>query len=189
MKKLIRIICSICALGFIANTAHTATLSILPASSEAFVSDPITITIDGTEFSESVDSVGITINWDPTILEYTGISIPNPPWDVSLVNDTRAITDGILDSIYAGSYAGVGTDFQLAQLTFTPLAVGTADISFGTSGSGCAPGTCGAYARNNELLIDYEQAQINVVPIPGAVWLFGSGLLGLLGMVHRKSKS
>jgi hypothetical protein len=27
------------------------------------------------------------------------------------------------------------------------------------------------------------------VPVPGAIWLFGSGLIGLLGLTHKRSKS
>lgn len=30
------------------------------------------------------------------------------------------------------------------------------------------------------------RGQVNVVPIPAAVWLFGSGLLGLIGIARRK---
>jgi hypothetical protein len=30
------------------------------------------------------------------------------------------------------------------------------------------------------------RGQVNVVPIPAAVWLFGSGLLGLIGLARRK---
>jgi hypothetical protein len=30
------------------------------------------------------------------------------------------------------------------------------------------------------------QGSMTVVPIPAAVWLFGSGLLGLLGLARRK---
>ncbi len=30
------------------------------------------------------------------------------------------------------------------------------------------------------------RGQVNVVPIPGAVWLLGSGLLGLIGVSRRK---
>lgn len=32
------------------------------------------------------------------------------------------------------------------------------------------------------------RGQIQVVPIPAAVWLFGSGLLGLVGIARRKSR-
>ena len=34
--------------------------------------------------------------------------------------------------------------------------------------------------------IDDFELQLTTVPIPGAVWLFGSGLLGLVGMARRK---
>jgi len=30
------------------------------------------------------------------------------------------------------------------------------------------------------------RGQVNVVPIPAAIWLFGSGLLGLIGIARRK---
>lgn len=37
--------------------------------------------------------------------------------------------------------------------------------------------------------VDFEAlGAINVVPIPGAVWLLGSGLLGLIGITRRQSK-
>ena len=31
------------------------------------------------------------------------------------------------------------------------------------------------------------RGQVQVVPIPAAIWLFGSGLLGLIGMARRKT--
>ncbi len=34
-----------------------------------------------------------------------------------------------------------------------------------------------------------EVLSISTVPIPAAVWLFGSGLLGLLGIARRKKAS
>lgn len=29
----------------------------------------------------------------------------------------------------------------------------------------------------------------SVVPVPAAIWLFGSGLLGLIGMISRRKKA
>lgn len=37
--------------------------------------------------------------------------------------------------------------------------------------------------------LDNIQLDISSVPVPAAVWLFGSGLLGLVGVARRKSKS
>ena len=31
-----------------------------------------------------------------------------------------------------------------------------------------------------------QSGDVSAVPIPGAVWLFGSGLIGLLGLARRK---
>lgn len=36
--------------------------------------------------------------------------------------------------------------------------------------------------------ISFDSASISPVPIPAAVWLFGTGLLGLLGLSYRKNK-
>ncbi|MEA3242882.1 MAG: VPLPA-CTERM sorting domain-containing protein [Pseudomonadota bacterium] len=35
-------------------------------------------------------------------------------------------------------------------------------------------------------MIDLSATASSVVPIPAAVWLFGSGLLGLVGIARRK---
>lgn len=36
-------------------------------------------------------------------------------------------------------------------------------------------------------LVNQDQSQLSAVPVPAAVWLFGSGLIGLAGIARRKS--
>ena len=50
-------------------------------------------------------------------------------------------------------------------------------------------GIQGDYYNKNALLYAWavRPGDISAVPIPGAVWLFGSGLLGLLGFKKRKA--
>jgi len=36
--------------------------------------------------------------------------------------------------------------------------------------------------------MNYVGGQASVVPIPATVWLFGSGLLGLVGIARRKKQ-
>ena len=38
----------------------------------------------------------------------------------------------------------------------------------------------------NAMGVVYEQMTISAVPLPAAVWLFGSGLVGLVGIARRK---
>jgi hypothetical protein len=35
-------------------------------------------------------------------------------------------------------------------------------------------------------VLDYSEIVINSVPVPAAAWLFGSGLVGLVGIARRK---
>ncbi len=185
MKIITPSLIGLCALGLFANATIAATVSITPEVSQYGINDTVTLSIDGSDFTQSVDGAGITVSWDPSILTYTGTSIDNPPWDTSSYIDTSAAS-GILDRIFVGSSSGAGTDFALADITFTPLALGTTEVLIGTSGGGCVPGACGVFSVHGELLTNYTQAEVNVVPIPAAIWLFGSGLLGLLGIGHHR---
>lgn len=46
-----------------------------------------------------------------------------------------------------------------------------------------------AVATNDPKLQGFQQQQITVVPVPAAAWLFGSGLLGLLGSARKRARS
>ena len=44
-----------------------------------------------------------------------------------------------------------------------------------------------SFASGTDLLGHWDATTFTVVPVPAAVWLFGSGLLGLVGVARRKS--
>jgi hypothetical protein len=185
MKNINKTLFGLCALGLFANTTLAATLSITPTTSDQIINDTFTLTIGGEGFNQSVDGVGVTVSWDPAILAYAGTEFINPQWDTTSTNSSNA-ESGIIDTIFAGSSSGAGTDFQLAEISFTALSLGSTDVLIGASGGGCVPGACGAFSEGGELLTDYGPAHVNVVPIPAAVWLFGSALLGLIGFSRKQ---
>ncbi len=74
---------------------------------------------------------------------------------------------------YVGNASAAGTDSSISK-TFS-LGPGQYSIVFGGNPPAGTPGSSVAY-----------QATLTTVPVPAAVWLFGSGLAGLVGLARRK---
>ncbi len=75
-----------------------------------------------------------------------------------------------------------------ADLTYTGGSMAIANISGGRI-EGAFTVTSGVIGLGNDFTANSLSAkvgEVQTVPVPAAVWLFGSGLLGLLGMAKRK---
>jgi hypothetical protein len=101
----------------------------------------------------------------------------------------------------AGSYMATLTDFEFpVAMIDTGMNVTTATESLGSL---LAPGSFTFDAAPGEYFVSFfgfadtftstqlgqygiEISQVSAVPVPAAVWLFGSGLLGLIGVARRK---
>jgi serine-aspartate repeat-containing protein C/D/E len=92
--------------------------------------------------------------------EVTGFGFQDSGGTTDSYDFTFVPTGGLLTSLYPGTL-GVGVSLTSEQSNFT----GDFSVDF----AGEAKGTLG-----------------ELVPIPSAVWLFGSGLLGLVGIARRK---
>jgi len=145
--------------------------------------------LEGRDFTDAVDAAAFTINWDPTVLQYVTTVVANPPWDTAAINDANAAA-GVVDFVFLGQSVGTSSGtFGLATLSFNVVggdgkytSISFADSAFGGF---VAPGGV-------PVSVNYVAGQVGVnipltpVPVPAAFWLFGSGLLGLVGMARRK---
>lgn len=123
---------------------------------------------------------------------------------ISFVDDTTtALVDDIVWKRTFGDYAGGGTVFDVADPgLLTPgvsWAAGneytfTLDLSALPEIDGSTVNILALINENgffditvgDETMVDYFRLTYSAVPVPAAVWLFGSGLLGLIGTARRK---
>ena len=135
-----------------------------------------TFDIDSTVFTIVTGGDAIDINDEDFMLTSTG--------SISMLSSMGSFSG----SFTVGGGLLTGTFVDLTVFDF-----GTGDGTFGgdviyTGGSlqGALTGGRieGAYST---LGVAAKLGEVTVVPVPAAVWLFGSGLLGLVGIARRKA--
>ena len=122
---------------------------------------------------------------------------PDPTFDFLLAEDGVAAWPQIIEAINAAPEPVTGASDTGSNTWFIPfidikgldiplsVAVGSALTSQGWAicQSDCL---LGVTPLDNEGLETFARVESSVIPVPAAVWLFGSGLLGLVGVARRK---
>ena len=189
-KKTLPVIGALILLCLAAAPAHA---SVIPPNTVSFtqsslinVSQGNNLTVDlvGANFTAGPDGVAFSLAWDPSILSYVNTTVANPPWDTSFVSDdSKAL--GLVDFVFLNKSVGdAGANFAIASFTFNVLGNPGSATSLTLSNDPFDVGFVvpGAVPIN----VNYVNSQVQVVPVPAAAWLFGSGLFGLFGMKRMR---
>ena len=122
---------------------------------------------DDTDQSYAGSSLGVLIG------DIVGFAGPNGSGDFTATNTTSALALTLIgsDNFILGLSTDGGTNW-LPDTSITALGANAYRVAFSTG--------------NNVTEVDVRVVMTNPVPVPPAVWLFGSGLLGLVGIARRK---
>jgi len=131
---------------------------------------------------------GVTITWDETIIDLQG---GLAGLNITFSGDqffapAPVLGAGSLSFSTASLNGDPNANFDIATLTFDAVATG------GPILAGVEVSILDVWA-DFDGLIDMtptgvgSEVTINAVPVPAAVWLFGSGLLGLVGVARRRT--
>ena len=183
-------------MGFVslvaASVANAATVSVNPASQTVTVGSSFSLTVSGSDFLDGAIAGGFLMSWDPTTVQldttaldvlgggYLGPSFTDLLGYTATANtlDVSAAVSLLLPPVGVG-----GTAFDFITLNFTALAPLGSDINIGVGAGG--PWQDGLLQNVNPTYVG-ATVTVGAVPVPAAVWLFGSGLLGLVGVARRR---
>jgi hypothetical protein len=193
MKKL-RLLVAVCAstLVVLANTAHAVTVNPI-----------LGLDIGGTLYDVTFnDGVGDSFNalWDADddgVFGGGGSVFTAAPTFWGDQSGAEAARDAIIAALgtvdtTTGSVDGFFIPYGGNAATGTTISAAQDTISFASDNFN-APSVDnpGLFSQFDDETLRYNtwpiaSFQVSAVPIPAAVWLFGSGLLGLVGMARRK---
>jgi hypothetical protein len=181
-------------------TANAATISMLPAVQS--VADGATFSVDIWAYGLPPDTVGgaLDITWNSADMTLNSVYLATTDptdsnnqflgnWDPvsSFFTGIDQVNASSIDGLFVGSFTGVSGDQPIARLNFT---LGTGVTNSVLTLAEAAVGGQWATDGANPMTFSntYTGAIINpvVVPVPAALWLFGSGLAGLAGVARRR---
>ncbi len=154
------------------------------------------VTVVGRDFNVGSGGTlggGVSLFWDPNILSLNGY---NPVFSGDQIFGQAGIIDNVVGSLTDLSVTSlvgtVLTDFDVAVLTFTALNVGFTPVDVAI---GLFPLGSPMIWVDSDGFVDVDPEFIggsvtvlatSAIPVPGAVWLFGSGLLSLIGFARTR---
>ena len=178
----------------IASQVNAATISVNPAVNNVVIGDTFTLTVSG-DFSAEDPTLGggVILGWDSTQVQLTD-SIANVRTAIEadliannwiLPNPGNLTVTADFVSVDVLNFFGALPTFDIFSLDLVavpppssgPITITASALSDLTSGWEGRP-------------VDYIGATVTTspVPVPAAVWLFGSGLIGLVGIARRKTQ-
>lgn len=170
-------------------SVQAATISFETASYSASLNGIFNLNIVGTDFLNSADGGGVDLSFNRDLINVLSVSINETVWDFGGFGISTGIIDnslGTVSGIMVNTFSDVGASFTVATIEFRAVGLGVSDLFLNEFSLN--PWASGGSKINP----DHESSLVTVanavVPVPAAAWLFGSGLIGLIG-VARKKKS
>ena len=149
--------------------------------------DNFTLTVQGSDFP-GIMGGGLNFDFDSSILQINQVTINQSVFEFYIGNGIEEgeldHASGMLSNTAFNTFAGAAGNFDIMTIYFTALAEGTSQLSISESSIWVFSDIYGNAIGGD---ITYASADISVtaVPLPGALWLFGSGLLVLFKVKRR----
>lgn len=185
-KKMVRfygvVVCLLCLQGMF-SAAQAAVVSFNNNALSVNESDTFSLTIMGSAFPEIVGG-GLNLDFDPAVVQIDSVAINTTVFDFYTAEGSLDNLVGTLTDTSFNTFAGVSGSFDIMTIGFTAVGAGVSTLMLSESSIAVFSDSSGNTIGDQ---ISYETATITVsaVPVPAAIWLFASGLIGLARVVRQ----
>ena len=191
MMKKIQIKILFIAMVLFSGYLNAATITWNPTDSIVNQGDTFSLDVVGLGFVSNVDGGGVNLSFDPTKLNVLSVTIDELVWDFGPAGISTGTIDngaGTVSGIMVNALSDVTGDFTVATIQFLEISGGSfLNSSIGITEYALNPWASGG-SEINPGYVNGTVTAVSAVPVPAAVWLFGSGLLALTSIVRRSRK-
>jgi ribose/xylose/arabinose/galactoside ABC-type transport system permease subunit len=166
--------------------AQAETVFLDPASASVIPTQVFTVDVKGTGFTNVLDGGGFDLSFNSSVLNVESIQVNTAIWEFSPVNGAIDNVNGTIHDTEFNSFIHSNSgSFDIAQITFLTVGTGLSNLTLVENSNN--PFAAGG----NPVPVTFIGASITssaAVPLPGAIWLFASALVGL-GVSQRRPLS
>jgi len=198
IKKISIMAFVLCSVGVQSLQAQAALISFNPGNQTVGLGE---ITIVDLQISDLGDDILTTfdldIGFDNSILDFQGFTFGTglDTFGFGTINGATDFGSGLVN-IFEVSFDFdqdlkdfQPNDFVLGTFTFDTLSIGTSalDITVNALGGEFVFDPVLGFEIASALEADLQSGSISVVPVPAAIWLFGTALIGLVGISRQRN--
>jgi hypothetical protein len=166
------------------SAAQAASITLSPSTASVGIGGTVDVSFTMDFTDQATLGGGFDLTYDAAVLSLDS-------WTYAAIGDPMLLgpantAPGSIIAIAFGDFTGVTGPALVGTASFSAIGAGLAD--FGMSDNGFPAGPFLDLTTYIPMTVAYNSSALEVttVPVPAAIWLFGSGLSGLIWMKRRK---
>lgn len=164
--------------------ANAGIVSVENADKTITLNDVISIKVIGTEFENPLEGFGLNLKFEESVLELLSVTVDSSIWEFNQQNGEWGA--GEVKKIGGASFRGVENIMQFATLEFKAIGLGISDLILSDANNRSVVWTD---ITEGDIPLEFKNTQIQVIPLPAAIWFMFSGVASLIALGSARKRA